>query len=69
MNPFQELADEAFGGPRSHPDFCTGRTIKCGTLTAYGIGVVVVFTVLNGKAWLAGKPWLCASLHWCGHRR
>ena len=26
------------------------------TLTAYGIGVVIVFAVLNGIAWQAGMP-------------
>ncbi len=28
------------------------------TLTAYGIGVVIVLAVLNGIAWQAGMPWL-----------
>jgi hypothetical protein len=27
------------------------------TLTAYGIGVVIVLAVLNGIAWQAGMPW------------
>jgi hypothetical protein len=26
------------------------------TLTAYGIGVVVVFAIFNGITWLAGSP-------------
>jgi hypothetical protein len=26
------------------------------TLTAYGIGVVIVLAVLNGIAWIAGMP-------------
>ncbi len=26
------------------------------TLTAYGIGVVIVLAVLNGIAWMAGAP-------------
>lgn len=26
------------------------------TLTAYGIGVVIVFAILNGIAWAAGMP-------------
>ena len=26
------------------------------TLTAYGIGVVIVLAVLNGSAWQAGNP-------------
>jgi hypothetical protein len=26
------------------------------TLTAYGIGVVIVFAVINGVAWQAGTP-------------
>lgn len=30
------------------------------TLTAYGIGVVIVLAVLNGAAWQAGNPRLHA---------
>jgi hypothetical protein len=26
------------------------------TLTGYGIAVIIVFAVLNGIAWLAGRP-------------
>jgi hypothetical protein len=29
-----------------------------GTLTGYGIGVVIVFAILNGIAWLLGSPLL-----------
>ena len=28
------------------------------TLTGYGIGVVIVFAILNGIAWLLGSPLL-----------
>jgi hypothetical protein len=28
------------------------------TLTSYGIGVVIVFAILNSIAWLVGAPWL-----------
>ena len=28
------------------------------TLTGYGIGVVIVFAILNGIAWLIKTPWL-----------
>jgi hypothetical protein len=51
-------------------DRCTGRsgttwgnepkrrTVNWRTLTAYGIGVVIVLAILNGIAWLVGTPWL-----------
>ena len=28
------------------------------TMTTYWIGVVIVFAILNGVAWLVGAPWL-----------
>jgi len=28
------------------------------TLTAYGIGVIIVLVILNGVEWLIGVPWL-----------
>jgi hypothetical protein len=33
-------------------------TFKMRTLTAYGIGVVIVLAVLNSIVWLAGNPQL-----------
>ena len=32
------------------------REVRMRTLTAYGIGVVIVLAVLNGAAWQAGNP-------------
>jgi hypothetical protein len=37
-------------------DFCCCHSILMRTLTAYGIGVVIVLAVLNGIAWQAGSP-------------
>jgi hypothetical protein len=36
----------------------TRRISVMGTLTGYGIGVVIVFAILNGIAWLLGSPLL-----------